>query len=314
MFHIDFSQNPTALAPLAGLTDLPFRRICKKFGADVTFSEMISVNALIRDSKKTFHMLKRADNEDRYIVQLAGSDMAGIVKAVEILNDMDGIAGIDLNCGCPVPKVVAQDAGSSLLRDLPHLAKIVEVIKKHSNKRYTSVKTRIGFGEKTPEIIAETIEKAGADFVSVHGRTRSGGYKADVDYDAIRRAKESVKIPVFANGDITTYKKALEVKEFTKCEGVMIGRGAVGNPWIFYQLKHGEKSVDKSLMKSIVLEHLELMREFYGDEKGTVLFRKHLHAYSKYFPEAAAFRNRINSVLIADKMQEEIENFFSMQE
>ncbi|MDR2081697.1 MAG: tRNA-dihydrouridine synthase family protein [Campylobacteraceae bacterium] len=312
MLYINFSQSPTALAPLAGLTDLPFRRICKKFGADITFSEMISVNALIRDSKKTFRMLKRADNEDRYIIQLAGSDIAGIIKAVEILNNMDGILGIDLNCGCPVPKVVAQDAGSSLLRDLPHLAKIVEAMKKHSNKRYVSVKTRIGFSEKTPEIIAKTIEEAGADFISVHGRTRSGGYKAEVDYDAIRRAKESVKIPVFANGDITTYEKALEIKQFTKCEGVMIGRGAVGNPWIFYQLKHNEKSVDKSFIKSVVLEHLELMREFYQDETGAVLFRKHLHAYSKSMPEAAAFRSRVNAISNVDKMQEEIENFFSM--
>jgi tRNA-dihydrouridine synthase B len=311
MFDIDFSQSPTALAPLAGLTDLPFRHICKKFGADVTFSEMISVNALIRSSRKTFHMLKHASNEDKYIIQLAGSDITNIIKAVEILNDIGGIVGIDLNCGCPVPKVIAQDAGSSLLCDLIHLAKIVEAIKKYSNKRYTSVKTRIGFNEKTPEIIAKTIEEAGADFISIHGRTRSGGYKTKVDYDAIKCAKEFVKIPIFANGDITTYEKALEVKEFTKCEGVMIGRGAVGNPWIFYQLKHNQKSVDKSLIKSIVLEHLELMREFYK-EMGAVLFRKHLHAYSKSIPEAAAFRNRINAVSDADKMQKEIENFFSI--
>ncbi|MDR2100576.1 MAG: tRNA-dihydrouridine synthase family protein [Campylobacteraceae bacterium] len=310
MLDIDFSQSPAALAPLAGLTDLPFRYICKKFGADITFSEMISVNALIRDSKKTFHMLKCAPNEDRYIIQLAGSDIAGIVQAVEILNDIDGIIGIDLNCGCPVPKVTAQDAGSSLLRDLPHLLKIVEAIKKHSNKRYTSVKTRIGFSEKTPEIIAKTIEDAGADFISIHGRTRNGGYKALVDYDAIRRAKEAVKIPVFANGDITTYEKALEVKGLTKCEGVMIGRGAVGNPWIFYQLKHNQKSVDKSLIKSVVLEHLQFMREFYKDEMGVILFRKHLHAYSKSLPEAAAFRNRVNAISNADEMRLEIENFF----
>ncbi|MDR0579629.1 MAG: tRNA-dihydrouridine synthase [Campylobacteraceae bacterium] len=310
MPNINFSQSLVALAPLAGFTDLPFRYICKKFGVDITFSEMISVNALIRDSKKTFHMLKRASNEDIYIVQIAGSDINNIIEAVKILNDIEGISGIDLNCGCPVPKVVAQDAGSSLLKDLPHMAKIIEAIKKHSAKRYTSVKTRIGFSEKTPEIIAKKIEEAGADFISIHGRTRSGGYKAEIDYDAIKRAKECVKIPVFANGDITTYEKALEIRNFTKCEGLMIGRGAVGNPWIFYQLKHNQKNVDKSFIKLIVLEHLQLMIEFYGDKMGVILFRKHLHAYSKSFPQAAMFRHKVNTILDTNEIQKEIERFF----
>ncbi|MDR1285945.1 MAG: tRNA-dihydrouridine synthase [Campylobacteraceae bacterium] len=310
MLEIDFSQSPTALAPLAGFTDLPFRYICKKFGVDLTFSEMISVNALIRDSKKTFHMLKRAANENTYMIQIVGSDTDSIVKAIEILNDMEGIIGIDLNCGCPVPKVVAQDSGSSLLKDLSRLSQIVETIKKYSNKRYTSVKTRIGFNEKTPEIIAKTIENAGADFISIHGRTRSGAYKAQIDYDAIRQAKEAVKIPIFANGDITTYERAKIVKEFTKCDGLMIGRGAIGNPWIFYQLKHNQNSVDKSFIKSIVLEHLQLMSEFYGEKMGVILFRKHLHAYSKSLSEAAAFRHKVNTIIGTNEMREEIEKFF----
>jgi tRNA-dihydrouridine synthase B len=309
MHKIDFSQSLTALAPLAGFTDLPFRTVCKRFGVDLTFSEMISANALAYNSKKTFHMLGKAPEEDRYIVQIAGSDIQNIIKAVQILNDIDGITGIDLNCGCPVPKVVAQDAGSSLLRDLPHLAKIVEAVKKHSTKRYTSVKTRIGFDEKIPEIIAKTIEEAGADFISIHGRTRSGGYKSEVDYEAIKRAKETVKIPVFANGDITTYEKVREVQEFTKCEGVMIGRGAVGNPWIFYCLKHNIAEVSKEQIRKIVLEHFDLMIDFYGNV-GTNIFRKHLHAYSKSFPNAATFRHSINQIEDADRMREEIERFF----
>ncbi|MDR1976236.1 MAG: tRNA-dihydrouridine synthase family protein, partial [Campylobacteraceae bacterium] len=211
MNTIDFSQSLTALAPLAGYTDLPFRTVCKKFGVDVTFSEMISANALAYNSKKTFHMLEKSPDETPYIVQIAGSDIGNIIKAVEILNDIEGIDGIDLNCGCPVPKVVAQDAGSSLLKDLPHLARIIEAIKKHSNKRYTSAKVRIGFVEKIPETIARAVENAGADFMSIHGRTRAGGYKAEVDYDAIKRARAAVQIPIFANGGITTYEKALEV-------------------------------------------------------------------------------------------------------
>jgi tRNA-dihydrouridine synthase B len=310
MFDINFSQSPVALAPLAGFTDLPFRYICKKFGADVTFSEMISANALAYNSKKTFNMLKKASNEKPYIVQIAGSDIKNIIKAIEILNDMDGISGIDLNCGCPVPKVIAQDAGSSLLRNLTHLAKITETIKKYSNKRYTSVKTRIGFNEKTPEIIAKTIEEAGADFISIHGRTRSGGYKAEVDYNAIKRAKETVKIPIFANGDITTYEKAIEIKEFIKCDGLMIGRGAVGNPWIFYQLKHNLPQISKNKICEIVLEHFNLMIDFYG-KTGVNIFRKHLHAYSKSLHDAAAFRHKINIVTDVNEIREIIENFFA---
>ncbi|MDR1008159.1 MAG: tRNA-dihydrouridine synthase [Campylobacteraceae bacterium] len=309
MREIDFGQSLTALAPLAGFTDLPFRTICKRFGVDLTFSEMISANALAYDSKKTFHMLKKAPEEDTYIVQIAGSDIKNIIKAIQILNDIDGITGIDLNCGCPVPKIVAQDAGSSLLRDLTHLAKIVETIKKYSAKRYTSVKTRIGFDEKTPEVIAKTIEAAGADFVSIHGRTRSGGYKAEVDYEAIKIAKEAVKIPVFANGDITTYENARKVQEFTKCEGVMIGRGAVGNPWIFHCLKHNIAQVSKEKIREIVLEHFDLMMDFYGDI-GVNIFRKHLHAYSKSFPNATAFRYLINQIESTDRVKEEIERFF----
>ncbi|MDR0761961.1 MAG: tRNA-dihydrouridine synthase [Campylobacteraceae bacterium] len=309
MHEIDFTQSLTALAPLAGFTDLPFRTICKRFGVDLTFSEMISANALAYDSKKTLHMLKKAPEEDIYIVQIAGSDIKNIIKAVQILNDIDGITGIDLNCGCPVPKVVAQEAGSSLLRNLEHLAKIVETIKKHSAKRYTSVKTRIGFNEKMPEIIAKTIESAGADFISIHGRTRSGGYKSEVDYEAVKTAKEAVKIPVFANGDIATYEKAREVQKFTKCEGVMIGRGAVGNPWIFHCLKHNIAQVSKEEICKIVLEHFDLMVDFYGSG-GVNIFRKHLHAYSKSLPNATVFRHLINRLESADRVKEEIERFF----
>ena len=307
---IDFAKGPLALAPLAGFTDLPFRHVVKQFGADVTFSEMISSNALVYQSKKTFKMLEKSPLEIPYIVQLAGSDLHIIKEAVLMLNDMEGIDGIDLNCGCPVPKVVSQSAGSSLLKDLPHMGKILETIKTHSNKTYTSVKVRLGFQEKIPEAIAKIAESSGVDFMSIHGRTRAGGYKAEVDYDAIRRAKASVAIPVFANGDITSYRKAKDVKEMTGCEGLMIGRGAVGNPWIFYQIKEGLEQADKSMILQIVLEHFDAMVEFYG-EKGAFIFRKHLHTYSKGFPEASQFRNDINRINEVDEARALVKHFFS---
>ncbi len=307
---IDFEQGILALAPLAGFTDLPFRSVVKKFGADVTFSEMISANALRFKSEKTFKMLTKSPLEIPYIVQIVGSDLTSIKEAVLILNDMEGIAGIDLNCGCPVPKMVAQEAGSSLLLNLDHMQRVIETIKTYSNKRYTSAKVRLGFNTKIPELIAKACENAGADFMSMHGRTRSGAYKAEVDYQAIAEARAAVKIPVIANGDITSLEKALHVKEVTGCKSLMIGRGAVGNPWIFYQLKNGLHHVEKTKILEIVLEHYDAMVEFYG-EKGVSIFRKHLHTYSKGFREASEFRDKINRIEDKVLMREAIAYFFA---
>lgn len=308
--EIDFSQGILALAPLAGFTDLPFRSVVKQFGADLTFSEMISANALKYHSAKTFDMVRKSPLEIPYIVQIAGSDIDVIKEAVLILNDIEGIDGIDLNCGCPVPKVVSQESGSSLLLNLPKMQKIIETIKTHSNKRYTSAKVRLGFNAKIPEEIAKACEEAGVDFMSIHGRTRAGAYKAEVDYDAIARARASVKIPVIANGDITSYEKALHVKEITGCNSLMIGRGAVGNPWIFYQIKNQLLHVEKSKILEIVLEHYNGMLEFYG-HRGVSIFRKHLHTYSKGLQGASDFRNRINLVTDETIMRDEITTFFS---
>lgn len=307
--EIDFSQGILALAPLAGFTDLPFRSVVKQFGADLTFSEMISANALKYHSAKTFDMIKKSPLEIPYIVQIAGSDIDVIKEAVLILNDIEGIDGIDLNCGCPVPKVVSQESGSSLLLNLPKMQRIIETIKTHSNKRYTSAKVRLGFNTKIPEEIAKVCEDAGVDFMSIHGRTRAGAYKAEVDYEAIARARASVKIPVIANGDITSYEKALHVKEVTGCNSLMIGRGAVGNPWIFYQIKNQLLHVEKSKILEIVLEHYNGMLEFYG-QRGVSIFRKHLHTYSKGLQDASDFRNRINRVEDESIMRDEITTFF----
>ncbi len=288
---------------------MPFRSVVKKFGVDVTFSEMISANALVYNSKKTFKMLEKSPQETPYIVQIATSDPQVAKKAVRVLNEIEGIDGIDLNCGCPAPKVVGQNCGSSLLKDLSLMAKIVESIKTHSNKKYVSVKSRLGFDEKYPESIAKACENAGADFVTFHGRTRKGRYKAQIDYDAIKIAKESVDIPVIANGDIISLEIANYVKSYTKCDGIMIGRGAIGNPWLFYQIKNNLKSVEKDKIKEIVLEHFEAMINFYG-EIGVVIFRKHLHTYSKSMPNASEFRDKINRIDDKSLMRNEIEVFF----
>jgi len=241
---LDFSKPLYVLAPLAGLTDLPFRSVVKKFGANLTVSEMISANALVHNSKKSLKMVKKSPFETPYSVQIAGSNESVIKGAVEVLNEISGIDIIDLNCGCPVPKVVSHGSGSSLLKDLKKMGQIIKTIKDTSKKSMTSVKIRIGFQEKKPVEIAKVCEANGADFIAVHGRTRVDKFKGEVDYDAIRQIKNAISIPVIANGDIASYEKANWVLEFTGANGVMIGRGAIGNPWIFYQLKYGKKEID----------------------------------------------------------------------
>jgi tRNA-dihydrouridine synthase B len=308
---VDFSKKDLLfLAPLAGFTDLPFRSVIKKFGVDVTYSEMISANALSFHSQKTLKMVEKSPLETPYIVQIAANSPNVAKSAVEILNDIEGIDGIDLNCGCPVKKVVNQGSGSELLNDLSKMGKIIQTIKKTSNKQYTSVKVRLGFNDKIPDKIAKICEDNGADFIAVHGRTRAGGYKATVDYEAIAKAKQSVNIPVVANGDITSFEIAKNVKETTNCDGLMIGRGAIGNPWIFYQLKNNMQTVNQELKQQIILEHFDKMLDFHGT-RAIGMFRKHLHTYSKGIQGATNFRNIINHMTDPEELKEVIVKFFS---
>jgi len=311
---LDFSKPVYALAPLAGFTDLPFRSVVKKFGVDLTISEMISSNALMHQSAKTYRMLEKSPIENPYSIQIAGSDLAVIRRAVEIINEREDVSAIDLNCGCPAPKVVNNLQGSSLLTDLVQMGKVIETIKKYSNKEYTSVKFRLGFNEKNHEEIARICEESGADYIAVHGRTRAGRYKAAVDYDAIAQIKQTVGIPVLANGDIDSPAKAKWVLEHTRADGVMIGRAAVGKPWIFKQIKEGmDEPSSSALIKAVVLEHFDQMIAHY-DRYGVILFRKNLHSYSKVgYEGASVFRDRINRMEDPMQMRETIEAFFTQE-
>jgi tRNA-dihydrouridine synthase B len=311
--NLSFDKPVYVLAPLAGYTDLPFRSVVKKFGADLTVSEMISSNALAHGSKKTFHMLEKSPNENPYSVQIAGAETAVIKQAVEILNEQSGIDIIDLNCGCPVPKIVGHGSGSSLLLNLPLMGEIIRTIKDTSNKSLTSVKIRLGFEKKNHIDIAKMVEDSGADFLAVHGRTRAGKFKAEVDYDAIREIKEAIKIPVIANGDINSYDKAKWVLEHTGTDGVMIGRGAVGAPWIFHQLKTGNQYIDKNLKHDIIMEHFDKMIEFYGPS-GVAMFRKHTHTYSKGYRDASALRDGVNRITNIEEYRALIDDFFKNSE
>ena len=318
MATLDFSKPLFALAPLAGFTDLPFRSVVKKFGADYTVSEMISSNALAFKSKKTFKMLEKNLLETPYSIQIAGSDLEVIRQAVELINERDGVDAIDLNCGCPAPKIVNNLQGSSLLTDLPRMSETIQTIKKYSNKEYTSVKMRLGFDDKNHVDIAKLCEDSGADYIAVHGRTKAGKYKAEVDYDAIKEIVEAVNIPVMANGDIDSPQKAKWVLEHTGAAGIMVGRGAVGKPWMFQLMKNhifgdGSSEVSAELVKEIVLEHFDQMIQHYGDH-GAIVFRKHLHTYSKAgYQGASKYRDLVNHIENPSEMREVTEAFFSQE-
>jgi len=310
---IDFSTPLYVLAPLAGYTDLPFRSVVKKFGVDLTVSEMLSSNALAYQSQKTLKMLERSPLEDPYSVQIAGSDEEVIKRAVEVINTQENIAAIDLNCGCPVPKIVNNLSGSALLTDLPKMGRAIETIKKYSNKEYTTAKIRLGFESKNHLEIAKICQESGADFIAVHGRTRAGKFKAQVDYDAIAEIKETLCIPVIANGDIDSPQKAKWVLDYTQADGIMLGRAAIGKPWIFHQIKEGSEQVSSDLIQTIVLEHYDQMIAHYGDY-GAILFRKHLHTYSKAgYQGASAFRDQVNNIQDVNEMRQVISHFFSQQ-
>jgi len=315
---LDFSKPLFALAPLAGFTDLPFRSVVKKFGADLTVSEMISSNALVFKSQKTFKMLEKNELETPYSIQIAGSDLGVIQKAVELLNEREGIDVIDLNCGCPAPKVVNNLQGSSLLTDLPRMAKTIQTIKKYSKKEYTSVKMRLGFDSKNHVEIAKLCEDNGADYIAVHGRTKAGKYKAPVDYDAIKEIVEAVSIPVLANGDINTPQKAKWALEHTGASGVMVGRGAVGRPWMFQLMKNyingtGDSEVTSALVQEVVLEHFDQMIAHYGAH-GALIFRKHLHTYSKAgYQGASKFRDLVNRIEEVQEMRDATKEFFAQE-
>ena len=297
-----------ALAPLAGYTDLPFRKVVKKYDADWTISEMINANALKYRNEKTLKMVEKNSNETPYSVQIACNNAQVAKAAVEVLNEFDFIDGIDLNVGCPVKKAIKSGYGGNLLNEPENLSEIISTIAKTHNKKFFSVKMRIGFDEINGVERAKLIEGSGAEILTVHGRTVKQMYNGETNYDEIKNIKANLKIPVLANGNIDSYQKAQWVMEYTQTDGVMIGRGAIGNPWIFKEIKE-QRTISTEEKKEVIIEHFKAMIEWYG-EYGVVLFRKHLHTYSKGYQGASEFRTKINSIDSSKVMFELIKSFF----
>ena len=294
--------NPYILAPMAGVTDLPFRLLCKEQGAGLLCMEMISAKALQYKNKNTKALLAIHPEEYPVSLQLFGSDPKIMSEMAKMIEELP-FQILDINMGCPVPKVVRNGEGSALMKNPKLVYELVSATVKAIKKPVT-VKVRKGFDDEHINAveIAKIIEEAGAAAVAVHGRTREQYYSGKADWEIIRQVKEAVSIPVIGNGDVTSGEKAIAMREQTGCDGVMIARGAQGNPWIFSELLEYERTgrlpdrPDVEEIKQTMLRHARLQIEYKGDFTGIREMRKHVAWYTKGLHGAARLRDQINQV------------------
>jgi len=294
------SKPILALAPMADMTDSPFCRVCREVsGQDfVIFREMISAEAVVRNSAKTLAMCRFEDMERPIVIQIFGSNPGVMAEAARIIVDKFHPDGIDVNMGCPVPKITGKSlAGAALMKSPEKAVEIVRALKAEKLGVPISVKTRLGWS-KEDEILelAPKLEEAGIDLLSIHGRTKIQGYKGKASWEMITKVKKILSIPVLANGDINSENDIKKCLEITRADGVMIGRGALGNPWIFKAKDRG--SVDLKEVIKVVLRHLDWHLERYG-EGSVVTFRKHLAWYFKNIPNIKETRKKL--LLVSSK-------------
>lgn len=286
------------LAPMAGITDKPMRRMVHaKSGGDVALiSEMVAINALSRKNAKTYRIADVRDEPYPVIVQLVGADEVLFADAAQLAAEL-GAAGIDINMGCPVRKIITGGAGSALMKNPEQAAKIIKSVK-NAVKLPVSVKFRKGWDNNSVNAadFAKICEASGADFITVHGRTRAQGYSGTADWNIIKEVKSAVKIPVVGNGDVTSPQSAAEMIKQTGCDGVMIGRAALGAPWLTGEiakyLKTGSlpQKQPAQEVKNTLLKHISLLTEYYGEKLALALSRKYVCWYSKNFRDAKRFR------------------------
>ena len=308
-------ENNLILAPMAGVTDLPFRIIVEKFLPGLVCTEMVSSKALFFGDEKTKQLLKTTGENVPISMQILGSDPETMGFAAKYVSKIADI--VDINMGCPAPKVVKNGDGSKLLLDLNKAEEIIRAVVANSTKPVT-LKFRKGWNNENIVAceLAKIAEKSGVSAITIHGRTRDEYYSGKADLDIIKKVKESVKIPVIGNGDIVDEESALKMFEYTGVDGIMIGRGAIGNPWIFEQIKYfleNNEKMSKPTNKEkyeIIKKHIELNVQEKGNIVGINEIRKHISAYAKNMPEASKFRDEINHITDVNILIEKIQEFF----
>ena len=301
---------PLALAPMAGITDLPFRLICRRLGCGMTVSEMVSAKGLLYKNVKTTEMLRIDDGERPTAIQLFGSVPEELAEAARMV-EASGADMIDFNMGCPVPKIVNNGEGSALMKQ-PQLAHDILAAMVKAVKIPVTVKFRAGWDDSNRNAveIAKAVEAAGVSAVAVHGRTRQQFYEGKADWGIIAEVKQAVKVPVFGNGDIFTVEDGLRMLAETGVDGLMIGRGADGNPWIFRELaavlRGEERPAAPSLQERLAqaAEHLDMLIEYKGEHISVKEMRRHISAYLKGLPHAAEFRGRFHKVDTREQFME----------
>ncbi|WP_303907010.1 tRNA dihydrouridine synthase DusB [Thiohalomonas denitrificans] len=310
-------STPLILAPMAGVTDRPFRQLCRELGAGMAVSEMVSSNSLLWGSEKTLRRADHRGEDEPRSVQIMGADPQMMAEAARF-NVGNGAQIIDINMGCPAKKVCNVQAGSALLRDETLVGRILDAVVGAAAVPVT-LKIRTGWDRESRNgvEIARIAENAGIEALAVHGRTRADGYGGEAEYDTIADIKKAVTIPVFANGDITTPEKARLVLDATGADAVMIGRAAQGRPWIFREVEHflrtGKRLPEPPLteVRDILLGHLNNLYAFYGEYAGVRMARKHIAWYSKGQRHGAAFRRAVNREDSAEQQRRMVEEFFN---
>ena len=310
-------KNNLVVAPMAGVTDRPFRMLCKKMGAGLAVSEMVTSNSLLYGSAKT---LRRANHEgevEPISVQIAGADPKMMAEAARYNVD-NGAQIIDINMGCPAKKVCNVMAGSALLKDEPLVAQILRAVVNAVDVPVT-LKIRTGWDKQNRNAIAvaKMAEDIGVKALAMHGRTRACLYMGDAEYDTIAAVKQAINIPLIANGDITTPEKARFVLDYTKADAVMIGRAAQGRPWIFREIEHFLQTgahlppPEVAEIHQVMLEHVHDLYDFYGEVTGVRVARKHISWYTKGLKDSANFRHYMNQLQTVDEQQAAIDAFFA---
>ncbi len=310
------TKNPLVLAPMAGITDFPFRMICKEMGAGLVFSEMLSVEALVREHKRTFGMLHTDPRERPVVFQIFGSKPESMAEAAQIVS-LGEVDFIDINMGCPVPKILRSGAGSALLRDVGLATEIMAAVVGASSVPVT-VKIRLGWDAESIVAVdlARAAERTGIVAVTVHARTKAQGFSGKADWSMIKVVKDSVGIPVIGNGDVRSAQDAKRMRDETGCDGIMIGRAIEGNPWIFREAKQyletgivpPPPTIEER--RSIMLRHLNDMVRIAGEDIGVREMRKHLSWYTKGLPGGADFRERVNHLWGVGNVKREVAEYF----